>query len=266
MTRSPLRLLLLALLALPGSPFAATVELAETGQLRAETKGPGGGAARVYRSLDAPVAFLVTGSVYGRPLFVTTGPTSARLLDPARVTPDPADPETMRVDTGGPQEDFLVVRFSGPNLVLDRDGVTMSLTPAPPILGEKTAADLLQVLPEFRRNAASYAPDAASVDALRRLTKPIELLVVYGSWCSHCEDVVPRLIKAMQEAKGTALTVRYHGVPADGAPDPLADEMRVRSLPTGVLRRDGTEVARLEGDGWDHPEKSLVRLIAAAPR
>lgn len=265
MTRSPARLLLLALL-LPGWLHAATVDVAATGQLRAETKGPGPSDAKVYRSTDAPVAFLVTGSVFGRPVWVTTGPTSARLLDPARVTPSPSDPETMRVDTSGPQQDFLGVRFSGPNLVLDRDGVTLTLAQAPPILGAVTGAELLAALPEYRRNAARYQPDPASVSALRRATQPVELLVFFGSWCSHCEEVVPRLVKVMQEAQGTRLTVRYHGVPADGAPDPLADQVGVRALPTGVLRRDGKEVARMDVDDWEHPDKSLARLVATPAR
>lgn len=264
MTRSSFRLLLLALL-LPGSLHAATVDVAATGQLRAETKGPGAPEAKVYRSLDAPPAFLIVGSVYGRPVWVTTGPTSARLLDADRVKPNPTDPEAMIVDTGGPQQDFLSVRFSGPNLIVDRDGVTLTLTQAPPILGERSGTDLLQALPEYRRNAARYQPDRASVDTLRKSTQPVELIVFFGSWCSHCEEVVPRLLKVMQEAQGTGLTVRYHGVPADGAPDPVADQMRVRALPTGVLRRDDKEVARLDVDDWDHPEKSLARLVTTAP-
>ncbi|MCW5893930.1 MAG: thioredoxin family protein [bacterium] len=262
MTRSPVGLLLMTLL-LPGWLHAATVDVAATGQLQAATKGPGAPEAKVYRSLDAPVAFLVTGSVFGRPVWVTTAPTSARLLDPARVTPSPSDAETMRVDTGGPQQDFLGVRFSGPDLVLDRDGVALTLTQAPPILGERTGAELLAALPEYRRNAARYEPDAASVAVLRRATQPLELLVFFGSWCSHCEEMVPRLLKVMQEAQGTGLTVRFHGVPADGAPDKVADAMGVRALPTGVLRRDGKEVARMDVDDWEHPDKSLARLVAA---
>ena len=35
-----------------------------------------------YRSLDPPPAFLVQPSPFGRPVFITTGPPSARLLDP----------------------------------------------------------------------------------------------------------------------------------------------------------------------------------------
>jgi thiol-disulfide isomerase/thioredoxin len=265
MTRSPLRPLLLALLlagGLPGALRAATVDVAPTGQLRAETKGPGGPSARVYRSLDAPPAFLVMDSVYGRPVYVTTGPTSARLIAADRVTPSPADPEMLRIDTGGPQQDFLAVRFSGPNLILDRDGLTLTLAQAPPILGERSGDQLLEALPEYRRNAARYHPDKAAVDILRRSTQPVEFLVFFGSWCSHCEEMVPRLLKVMQEAQGTGITVRFHGVPADGAPDKLADQMGVRSLPTGVLRKGDKEVGRFDVDDWETPEKSLVRLVA----
>src|SRR5262249_8531571 len=116
MSRFVLRTILLALLAsCSTSAYGAVVELAATGQF--EVQG-----SEVHRSLEFPLAFLVSPSPFGRPVFITTGPLMARLLAPARITRDAADREVVRVDTSGPQEDFLSVRAEGENLTVSRNG------------------------------------------------------------------------------------------------------------------------------------------------
>jgi thiol-disulfide isomerase/thioredoxin len=261
MIRSVPALALGVLLASAGAAaHAATIELVATSQFVADR-------ATVYRSLEPPVTLLVEPSPFGRPVLVTTGPLGARLLDPARVARDPADPDAMRVDTGGPQEDFLSVRPDGPNLILEREGLTMALMEGPPLLGDHQLDDLLQALPEYRRGAAHYAPDAAALATLRRAKRPTELLVFFGSWCPHCEQAVPRLVRVLEELRGAPITATFHGVPHDARwDDPLIDRLHIVGLPTAIVQRDGKEIARMEGDQWARPEKSLADLLAAPAR
>jgi thiol-disulfide isomerase/thioredoxin len=244
------------LLAAAWSPVAgASLELAPTGQFQVKD-------AQVYRTLEPPPRFLVLGSRFGRPVLITTGPIGARLLDPARVRRDDPPAETVHVDTGGPQQDFLTVRVSGENLVVERDGTTMTLAAAPPILGDKTLDEMLAAMPDYRRAAARYRPDAAALDRLRRAKQPAEVLVFFGSWCSHCEQVIPRLVRVLQDTRGAPLQVVFHGVPAPGgATDPMADDLGVRGLPTAIVRRDGKEVARLVGEDWGTPETALANMV-----
>ncbi len=255
-----LRTLLVTLLASCwGSAYGAIVELAPTGQFEAQ-------GAEVRRSLQMPAAFLVSPSPFGRPVFITTGPLTARLLNPARITRAEADPEVIRVDTSGPQEDFLSVRPDGENLVVDRNGLTMTLKASPPLLGDRTLEEVLQALPEYRRGAARYVPDPAALAKLRRVTQPTELLVVFGSWCPHCAEAVPRLVRVLEDVKGAPIAVTFHGVPHDGTPDPLTEELHVTGLPTAIVRRSGKEVARMQGDEWLTPERTLGTLIATPAR
>jgi thiol-disulfide isomerase/thioredoxin len=235
---------------------AAAIELAVTGQYQVQD-------AQVYKSIQPPAAFLVLGSRFGRPVLITTGPVGARLLDPSRVRKDDPPAETVRVDTGGSQQDFLTVRMDGQNLVVERDGTMMKLTASPPILGDKTLDEMLEAMPDYRRSAARYTPDAAALDRLRRAKRPAELLVFFGSWCSHCEQLIPRLVRVLQDSRGAPLQVVFHGVPAPGSPqDPLAEELGVHGLPTGIVRRDGKEVARVVGEEWSAPETKLAELVA----
>lgn len=238
-----------------GPVHGATIELAATGQFQVAD-------AKVYRSVEPPAAFLVLGSRFGRPVFITTGPAGARLLQPSRVIQDPSDTETVRVDTGGSQTDFLSVRMDGQNLVVERDGTTMKLTASPPILGDRSLEQVLEAMPEYRRAAARYAPAAAALEQLRRAKQPADLLVFFGSWCSHCEQVIPRLVRVLQEIRSAPIRVTFHGVPLPGVKDPLADDLGVRGLPTGIVRRDGKEVARIEGQDWATPETTLARVVS----
>jgi len=238
---------------------AATVDFATTGQF--EVQG-----AQLYRSVELPVAFVVLGSKLGRPVLISTGPVTARLLDPARVTKDPADATRVRVDTGGTQGDTLVTKVDGSGILVDRDGITLKLTASPPVLGDHTLDQVLQAMPEYRRSAARYTPDTAALDAIRRAKQPTELFVVFGSWCSHCEQLIPRLVRVLQDSQGAPLTVTFHGVPADGAKDQVADDLRVSGLPTAIVRRDGKELARIEHEAWEAPEKTLAALVAVPAR
>lgn len=249
-----LRTALLTLLASGAS--ADTIEFAATGQFAVQGSA-------VYRSVELPARFLVEPSPFGRPVLVTTGPVGARLLDPGRVTHDAADPEVVRVDTSGPQEGFLSVHADGAGLIVDRDGVKMTLKAAPPLLGDRTLDEVMKALPEYRRGAARYTPDRASLEKLSR-AQPTELLVVFGSWCPHCEQLVPKLARVLEDVKGAPITVTFHGVPPGGEGDLLMDELRVTHLPTAIIRRDGREIARMEGDAWATPETSLARLVATS--
>jgi thiol-disulfide isomerase/thioredoxin len=234
---------------------AVTVELAPTSQFAVQ-------GSTTYRSIELPASFLVDPSPFGRPVLITTGGLAARLLDPKRITRDAADPDAVRVDTSGPQEDFLSVRPEGANLVVERNGMTMTLKASPPLLGDRTLDELIAALPEYRRDAARYTPDPAALEKLRHLKQPTELLVFFGSWCPHCAQAVPRLVRVLKDIEGAPIAVTFHGVPHDGK-DPLADDLGITGLPTAIVRRDSKEVARLGGDEWAAPEKRLVALITS---
>jgi thiol-disulfide isomerase/thioredoxin len=253
--------LLVTLLAgFPSATHAVIMELAATSQFAVQGSA-------TYRSIDPPAAFLVQPSPFGRPVFITTGPLTARLLDPTRISPDGADSEVVRVDTSGSQENFLSVRMEGANLIIDRDGLTMTLKESPPLLGDRTLDELIEALPEYRRGAARYTPDPAALEKLRRVNQPTELLVFFGSWCPHCGQAVPRLVRVLEDVRGAPIAVTFHGLPHDAwEKDPRTEDLRITGLPAMIVRRDGKEVARMEGEQWAAPEKSLAVLVATPGR
>jgi thiol-disulfide isomerase/thioredoxin len=261
MTRLILNAVLATLLASSWSvTHAETIELATTSQFTVQGSS-------TFRSVELPAAFLVQPSPFGRPVLITTGPLGARLIDPARISHDATDPDVIRIDTGGWQENFLSVRPDGSGLIVDRDGLTMTLKESPPLLGDRTLDELVGSLPEYRRNAARYTPDPAALEQLRRMKQPTELLIFFGSWCPHCEQAVPRLVRVLEDVQGAPIAATFHGVPHDDSGrDSMTEDLRITGLPTLIVRRDGHEVARMEGEQWVAPEKSLATLLAKPAR
>jgi thiol-disulfide isomerase/thioredoxin len=237
---------------------AATLELTPTSQFAVQ-------GSTIYRSVELPPTFLVEPSPFGRSVLIRSGGPSARLLDPKRITRDAADPDVVRIDMSGPQEDFLSVRLVGSDLVLERDGRTMTLKASPPLLGDLSLDELIAAMPEYRRDATRYTPDPAALEKLRHLRQPTELLVFFGSWCPHCAQAVPRLVRVLQDVQGAPMTVTFHGVPHDGK-DPLATDLRVTGLPTAIVRRDNKELTRMGADDWNAPERGLAALLTSTAR
>jgi hypothetical protein len=69
-------------------------------------------------------------------------------------------------------------------------------------------------------------------------------------------------LRVLQDTGPTKLSVAFHGVPQSGD-DPVADQLGITGLPTGIVRRDGKEIARLKESDWEAPEASLARILRA---
>ena len=159
----------------------------------------------------------------------------------------------------------IISEKDGSNLILERDGRTMTLKASPPLLGDRSLDELIAALPEYRRDATRYTPDPAAIEKLRNLRQPTELLVFFGSWCPHCAQTIPRLVRVLQDVQGAPMTVTFHGLPHEGN-DRLADDLGITGLPTAIVRRDSKELPRMRDDGWDAPEKALAALVTSTAR
>lgn len=103
----------------------------------------------------------------------------------------------------------------------------------------------------------SLSPTSDATFAADVLAAPGVILVdVWAAWCGPCKQLTPVLEQLADELSGQ-LTVR--SLDADANPATVA-ALRVGTLPTLVLFRDGQEVARSSGAkpkamllGWLRP-------------
>ena len=134
------------------------------------------------------------------------------------------------------------------------------LVPKPPLLGLKKNADLKAYLPEYVRGAGNYTPAAAAVADLRKRSAPARVRVFFGSWCSHCRQHVPLLLKVEDEVRNPKIQFEYYGLPTS-LKDPEAQKVGVHAVPTGIVYANGKEIGRI--DNWNNPEVALDRILAA---
>jgi thiol-disulfide isomerase/thioredoxin len=216
--------------------------------------------ARVYIAPGTPRAVILSPAL-GSPVYVASTEKKAFVLDPAKVTPNPDDPDAVLVDAEGAADgaslavDGLELRFmvAGKPVVLE--------TRPPKVAGDLTAEQLLAAIPEYRRNAKTYVPGKGDMRLLATITEPAEIDVFFGVWCPHCEQHVPRMVKVAEELHSSTLTFRYHGLPEKVADDPLARQYQIQAVPVALVRRGDKILARIEGPSWARPEAALSAVL-----
>ncbi len=224
--------------------------------------------ARVYMGVGTPRAVILS-PVLGAPVYVASGEKTATVLDAARVQPSPDDPDAILVDVDGAAAG-VPLTIEGLELRFSVAGKPVVLESRPPKLtGDLTAEQLLAAIPEYRRNAKTYTPGKGDLRLLATISEPAEIDVFFGTWCPHCEQYLPRLIKVAQELNSPVLTFRYHGLSERFADDPLARQYQISGVPVALVRRGEKILARIEGPSWARPEAALsavlVGVAALAP-
>jgi len=135
----------------------------------------------------------------------------------------------------------------------------------PPLEGTTNVEEIFKHNPIYKRGMEEYVPNSSSVAALKAVHQKATIEVWFGSWCPHCQRVVPRFMKAIQAAGNPNLDVTYHGVPREfGNYDP-AVKKQVAALPTFIFLRNGKEFARMGGSsGVDVVEDEMARILGVS--
>ncbi len=231
-----------------------------TGHYRLVIDGVPDPDARLYLARGVP-RLVISSDKLASSWLVTAGKRVARALSASALEASADDPDLVLVATKQLEGANAPVTLSGRALIFGAEKHRLKIEPPPALLGEFAAADLAKKLPEFRRLMAAYSPRAGNVRLLREWSSPVELLVFLGSWCPHCEKLVPRLASTLEAVGNNKLNVRYLLVPRRISDDPLARQYRVEAVPTIVLLEGGKEKLRLEGADLSHPEETLARVL-----
>jgi thiol-disulfide isomerase/thioredoxin len=259
-TRRFAGLLLGALAAAPAPAAAGAQPFYLSGKRIVRVAGTIDEKARVYLGLGTPRAVILSPAL-GPPVYVASGEKTATVIEASRVQQSPDDPDAVLVDadgvTGGVPltVDGLELRFAvaGKPVVLE--------SRPPKLTGDLTADQLLAAIPEYRRNAKTYLPGKGDLRLLATITEPAEIDVFFGTWCPHCEQNVPRMIKVAQELNSPVLTFRYHGLSEKFADDPLARQYQLQGVPVALVKRGDKLLARIEGPSWARPEAALSAVL-----
>jgi thioredoxin 2 len=99
--------------------------------------------------------------------------------------------------------------------------------------------------------------DEASFDAFAARTSLPVLVDFWAPWCAPCRQMAPEFSRAAKSLAGRACLAKVN---TDNAQS-LAGRFAIRSIPTLLLLRNGTEAGRLTGA---RPSAELERWVATA--
>ncbi|MGD8377589.1 MAG: thioredoxin family protein [Acidobacteriota bacterium] len=211
-------------------------------------------ASRVYQRTGAPDLVAAPGD--GTWLYVRPATRRFQPLNPASV--QDADERTVTVvPPPASRGRSLTYDLAAGALLLGEEG-GLAVIPTPDLLGETTAEAFLGLCPELQDRELAYEPDPGAVGELAACTRPITVEIYFGSWCPHCQQVLPRLLRALRDADNDHLDVRLYALPrkleASGG-------RGVRKVPTIVLLEGGVEIGRFHGLEEVPVEETLADLV-----
>ena len=149
-------------------------------------------------------------------------------------------------------------------IIFSVDGQGAELKEKPPLIGLQEIAALEEHSPEYRRTAEAYTPSNPIVASLKEQSADVRVRVFFGSWCSACKQMVPRIIKVAEQLNGSKIDFEFYGLPIGISGDPEAKKLGITGVPTGVIFRGDEEIGRISGAGWKVPELAINSTLAKA--
>jgi thiol-disulfide isomerase/thioredoxin len=242
------------------SPDPQLSDFQQIGTYSLEIDGKDAPKAEIYKS-DRSAAILVMVSDLPSPVLLNPGSFDVETVNLMKVAKQADGSIDLLANPGlQPQGTFQV---DGEKVVFGADGHRLALKPRQPLLKMQNGAALFAFNPEYGRNARHYEPDGAIIKALRGQSKAVRVLTVFGSWCPHCTEYMPRLMRVEQAIGDSKIKFDYYGVPrgAEMSKDPEVTRLSIKGVPTGIVYIGDKEVGRILGNGWANPEATLQNLI-----
>ena len=159
----------------------------------------------------------------------------------------------------------------GPFLVKEADirfqngSVRIHVGPKPDLVGEVSLDEILARKPGLRSMAEKYRPDPKAIEEIRTLSKPVDILVFFGTWCPVCAQRLPLFLKTVEEASNPMIHVRFIATDADyKQPADLLRAYGVHITPVFIVLRDGMEIGRIDRKPRTSLERDLADILKRA--
>ena len=216
--------------------------------------------ARVFLARRAGSAVLVVGPGLPGALLLSPRTKSVQRIESAKVVVAPDGFAHVLADAAQTQES--VYQPAGRDLTFTVGGKPARLKERAPLLGLHPGSDLTRYDPGYAFRSKRYTPSPAVVRALQSsAAQPVRVRVFFGSWCPHCSQVLPKILKVADALASTPVKFEYYGLPMGFGNDPEARKANVTAVPTAVLYSGGKEIARIGGHEWSIPERALKKAL-----
>jgi thiol-disulfide isomerase/thioredoxin len=234
-----------------------------TGDLVLKVGGAAVPGVKMFRSQRAGSAFLIVGP--GLPgngaVLVSPRTREVQRIDAAKVVVGGDGVAYVLADAQPVTEGSFTIEGDGGTVSFTLGGKPARLEEKPYLLGLHPGSELRTHNAGYAYRASRYTPSAPIVRALRDTKEPIRVRVFFGSWCPHCAESVPKLLKVADALAGTPISFEYYGLPKGFGNDPEAKKNGVNVVPTGIVYRNGKEIGRIDAGSWAIPELGLKKVL-----
>lgn len=218
--------------------------------------------AEVYQNDSVPAFLIVSPSSLPSPVLMTPRAGTVQKVHVMKVARQKDG--TVNLLAGAVLGTIGKFQMVGESVSFTYEGRKVSLNPKPPVVGLRNAADLKVKIPEYVRGARAYTPNAAALASLRKNARPATVHVVFGSWCPHCRQHVPMMLKIEESIQNPRVKFEYFGLPRppQAWQDPEVKRLGIKGVPTGIVYVNGKEIGRIEGQAWNAPEVQLNKILS----
>ena len=219
---------------------------------------------KMFRSQKAGSAVLITGAGIPGPLLVMPRERVVQRVPAGKVVVGQDGIAFVLADAEPAKESAFAV--DGRDLTFTVGGRPARLREKPYLLGLHPAADLSNHDWGYAFRSKQYTPSAPVVQSLRQIKTPVRVRIYFGSWCPHCSETVPKIMRVAEALAGSPVQFEYYGLPTGFGNEPEAKRMGITGVPTGVIFSNGKEIGRVAGHEWGIPELALKKVLDRSPK
>ena len=248
------------LLSLPSNSMAELKKWKEVNHLSIVINGEMENSARFYLNEDRTF-FIILSSAFNDALVLNIKDGVITTLNRAEITFE--DNEFTAITSEDMRLQYLSnYTQTGSALKINLVGMDVSIIPRPHLIGKATMDEILNHTSAYKRLMNKHEPNPDAIKFLSEYNKPVNITVAFGTWCSHCKQWVPRLMKSISECNNSNLNCTYFGISQKfDQPAEFLKKNKIKKIPTIIIHRGGQEIGRIIGTPKVSMEDDLVAIL-----
>lgn len=122
------------------------------------------------------------------------------------------------------------------------------------LVGPLSKEEILENLPDWQEDVASYSPKPEIIDRLKILEYEVKIEIFLGTWCPDSKQHVSAYFKIMEMADNPLIITSYIGIPKEKEErQPFIQGKDIVRVPTFVVFINDEERGRI----IEHPKNSI---------
>ena len=130
------------------------------------------------------------------------------------------------------------------------------------LVGPLSKEEILQNLPDWEIEVASYIPNPEVIEKLKSIQSEIKIEIVLGTWCPDTKRNVSAYFKIMEMVDNPLFMTTYIGIPRDkDSRKPFIEGKNITNVPTFIIFMNNQEKGRIIENPIKSVEEDLLDII-----